>query len=394
MLYFTENKSLCTGCTACLSVCPQKCIKMERDIEGFLYPVASDRCIRCGRCEKVCPRLNKFEGYSCDKQVAYAAVSKDKQIWKRSASGGAFSEICRAFGDSDTLVCGAKWNGLRVEHECIVGVENIEPLCKSKYVASNLGNCFSQIKSKLENGGKVIFCGTPCQVAGLRAYLGKEYDKLLLIDLICHGVGSPFVFEECIRLTGIQLGITPIKYCFRYKPGNTFITRHISLISDGEKEYLITEDQYNQLFLSQKCLRPSCGENCIYRNEARQADFTIADFNGADFPFKDLTLEKENYSSIVVNSDKAIKLMNEIQTLMKVYFVDIKNIKKYNPLFFRQTWYSYDRDAFFEDFEKGNLRQWVKPATNYKISLKRKIYNHMPIAVKRLVRMVLKHETK
>jgi hypothetical protein len=178
------------------------------------------------------------------------------------------------------LICGAKWNGLKVEHACVIGVENIAPLCKSKYVASDLHNCFVKIKEHIIKGNKAVFCGTPCQVAGLRAFLGKDYNNLLLIDLICHGVGSPLVFEECIRLTGKQLGIEPKHYGFRHKPTGHFLTRYISFIGDGQKRYLVTNDQYNQLFLSQLCLRPSRGENCIYRTQKRQGDITIADFNG------------------------------------------------------------------------------------------------------------------
>ena len=199
MLYFTKQKSECTGCSACAAACPVKCIAMEPDAEGFLYPVASDACIRCGRCEAVCPIKKEREPKDLPNKVAIAAVSKNFRIWRRSASGGAFSEICRIWGDDETIVFGAAWNGFRVEHVGVTGVDNIAPLCKSKYVASAVGDSLSQVRQALAEGKKVIFCGTPCQVAGLNGYLGSAHDNLLTIDLICHGVGSPEVFTQCIR---------------------------------------------------------------------------------------------------------------------------------------------------------------------------------------------------
>lgn len=155
------------------------------------------------------------------KKKAYAALSKDKKIWKRSASGGAFSEICKAWGDSETLFAGAAWDKLSVHHICIYNYNDIIKLCKSKYVASNLENTFDEIKEHLESGKKAVFCGTPCQVAGLKSFLGKEYNNLLLIDLICHGVGSPSVFSTCIKILEEQFNDEIMSYTFRSK-GSTY----------------------------------------------------------------------------------------------------------------------------------------------------------------------------
>ena len=193
MLTFNPNKSNCTGCAACYSVCPTHCISMDADEEGFLYPNASDACVHCGLCETVCPAiLPKANNNYVQKAVA--AVSKDYEIWKRSSSGGAFSEICRQWADDDTLIVGAAWDGLKVHHIGVYGFENIAPLCKSKYISSAIEDSFIEIRNELRGGRKTIFCGCPCQVAGLKAFLGKDYNNLLTIDLICHGQGSPIVF--------------------------------------------------------------------------------------------------------------------------------------------------------------------------------------------------------
>lgn len=157
MLFFTKEKWMCTGCTACKNVCPINCISMEPDEEGFLYPIASDKCIHCGKCMNSCPVLNKYSGYKTDVANVFAGVSKNKKVWKDSSSGGAFTSICTAFADEETLICGAAWEGLDVKHVCVIGVNNIAPLRKSKYVASNLCNTFSEIKKHLSNGKKPFF---------------------------------------------------------------------------------------------------------------------------------------------------------------------------------------------------------------------------------------------
>ena len=381
MLYFTENKSKCTGCTACIAACPVGCITIKKDEEGFLYPVASDKCIKCGKCERVCP-IKKNKEKKEIKQEAYCAVTKDKKIWQRSASGGAFSEICRAFGDEKTIVCGAAWNGFEVEHICIEGVENIAPLCKSKYIESSINNCFAEIKSQLEGDKKVIFCGTPCQVAGLKGFLGRDYDSLLLIDLICHGVGSPKVFAACIENISKWLGKKIVSYEFRAK----------IVQKQNKEEVYVNNDPYIQLFLSQKALRPSCGDNCKFRNENRQGDITIADFKNLLEVFPKLNGTKVNYSTIVANSSKGKKTVALLNKTMDVYPCDIEMIKKYNPLFYGHTHGTEKRDLFFDEFIKDSsstIEKWCKPATVKKDSIKRKAWRFLPVKVRRLALLLL-----
>lgn len=388
MLYFTKNKADCTGCSACYSICPTHCITMHKDEEGFLYPVSSDKCIICGKCKNICPIQNSNIYKSKIQQKAFCALTRNKRIWRRSSSGGAFSEICKTFGDENTIVCGAAWDNLSVKHICIKGVENISSLCKSKYVASSLDNVFNEIKNYLENDTKVIFCGTPCQVDGLRNMLGKSYDNLLLIDLICHGVGSPSVFHECLLEMQKQFGKNIISYGFREKR-NCYETDYLSKITfeDCSSQYLI-DDQYIQLFLKQNCLRPSCGKNCHYRTKNRVGDITIADFKGLTEVFPELLGTKKNYSSIIINSEKAYKLINRLKKQMIMFECDLENIKKYNPLFYRQTWFSYDRDTFFEDFTKNPsdaIEKWTKPATVSVVSKKRLLYNSLPTFLRRIL---------
>ena len=198
MLPFNLDQENCTGCSACYSVCPINCISMIRDEEGFLYPISDDTCLKCGLCERVCPIITPKQ-LKNDMHDCYAAISKNYNLWKNSTSGGAFSEICNAWCDEKTLVIGAAWDKFIVHHIGVIGPSQISSLRKSKYVESAIEGVFKNAKMYLDNGGKVLFCGTPCQVSGLRSFLRKDYNSLFTIDLICHGVGSQKVFEKCIK---------------------------------------------------------------------------------------------------------------------------------------------------------------------------------------------------
>lgn len=398
MLYFTKHEADCTGCGACYSACPVHCITMQPDVEGFLYPVASDQCIHCGKCERVCPVSNKIDFHNDIPKVTVAAVSKDKQIWRRSASGGAFSEICRTWGDQDTLIAGAAWNGFRVRHMCVKGVDNIAPLCKSKYVASAIGDTFLQIKEALSVGGKVIFCGTPCQVAGLKAYLDKPYDNLLTIDLICHGVGSPAVFAECIKAMGSRLKKEISAYEFRAKRWTHYVDymSKVTFAEDGTEAYLIN-DPYIQLFLSQRALRTSCAGACIYRNENRPGDITIADFKGLLEEFPHLTGTKRNYSAVVANTEKGLAVVDRLDKRMEVLKSDVSAVKKYNPLFYRQTYFPKDREQFLEEFRQSPsaaVAKWTQDLSVDRMSWKRVVFDALPQGLRKLIPYVLSMRRK
>lgn len=390
MLSFNPEKKNCSGCAACYSVCPKQCISMARDEEGFDYPqlTSPETCINCGLCEKVCP-INVTFPVKVE-QKAFCAVTKDYSIWHRSASGGAFSEICRAWGDDKTLVVGAAWDGLYVHHIGIVGVENIQPLCNSKYVSSHIEDTFREIREYLKNGN-VIFCGTPCQVGGLRSFLRKDYENLLTIDLICHGVGSPAVFEACARAISRHAGQKLKAYSFRAKR-RVHEADHLTLLTFENKRVHVTQDPYIQLFLKQTCLRPSCGKNCKFRGRhKRPGDFTIADFKGLTKIFPDLLGTKKNYSTIVANSEKALSAIPQLEKQMEMRPVSIEDVVKYNPLFDRHTWFSEERDKFFKEFVKdadSTIEKHTSKAIIYN-SFLRECFNILPCQVRALIMKIL-----
>lgn len=394
MLSFTKNKSECMGCSACMAACPIDCITMHYDEEGFWYPQSSDACINCGKCERVCPLPKTDNTANHGQQKAFACLTKDDIIWRRSASGGAFSEICLAWGDSKTIVVGAAWDGLKVHHVCVEGVLNILSLCKSKYVASYPENTFREIKNYLKEGRKVIYCGVPCQVAGLNSFLNHSYDNLLTIDLICHGAGSPLVFDSAIHKMQKQFGEIIEEYEFRAKR-NCYEQDHLNSITINQSKRYIVNDPYIQLFLKQNCLRPSCGEHCKFRVKNRQGDITIADFKGLINVFPKLLGTKRNYSTIVTNNAKGETLIPLLKNRMIVLECDVAEIGKYNPLFERQTWFSKDRDLFFSDFTKDKesaLDKWTTDAIIFKPTIKNKVFNVLPAFLRKVAIKVFRNE--
>ena len=191
-----KEKNNCCGCSACVQICPKQCISMAADNEGFLYPqVNSAICIDCGLCEKVCPVIN--QSAPREPLVVYAAKNNNEDIRLKSSSGGIFTLLAEKVIEEGGVVFGAKfdadWN---VVHDYTETIEGLAAFRGSKYVQSIIGDNFKTAKQFLNNGRKVLFSGTPCQIAGLKKYLRKEYDNLLTVDVVCHGVPSPMVWRD------------------------------------------------------------------------------------------------------------------------------------------------------------------------------------------------------
>lgn len=188
--------SKCSGCHACYNICPMHCITMQADNEGFLYPIIdSNLCIECGRCKNKCPINNIYNGNTIGK--AYSCYSKNDLIRENSSSGGLFTLIAEYIISRGGIVFGVAFDEkLNVHHISVDNKEDLAKLRGSKYIQSSIGNAFKEVKDNLDKNRIVLFSGTPCQISGIKAYLGKEYDNLFLQDIICHGVPSPKVWQE------------------------------------------------------------------------------------------------------------------------------------------------------------------------------------------------------
>lgn len=188
------DDSVCTGCSTCSSVCEQKALNLISGNEGFYRPlINTDKCISCGLCEKVCPVLNGVKAISSlENPLVYAAWNKDENVRAESSSGGVFSALAETVLEMGGIVCGAAYaNDMSVSHICIEKKSDLSKLRLSKYVQSYIGDAFRNVKEYAKQGRTVLFCGTPCQAAGLRNFLRKDYPNIICCDFICHGVPSP-----------------------------------------------------------------------------------------------------------------------------------------------------------------------------------------------------------
>lgn len=292
-----KNKKDCCGCEACVQRCPKRCISMHEDEEGFLYPnVNPSLCIDCGLCEKVCPVINQSEIHKPLK--VYAAKNPDEQIRLSSSSGGIFTMLAEQVLNDNGVVFGARFNvNWEVEHGYADTLDGIASFRGSKYVQSRIGDSCLQVEAFLKQGRKVLFSGTPCQVAGLKKYLGnKKYDNLLTVDVVCHGVPSPLVWrkylEEIIRPKGaaekkrfLSLNEMPVitDIVFRDKTlGWKKFGFEIRYKSNQEEVYLyepLNNNLFMKGFLNNLYLRPSCYA-CASRSGKSGSDITIADYWG------------------------------------------------------------------------------------------------------------------
>ena len=194
------NKEDCCGCSACLSICPKHAIYMKHDEKGYLYPeIRKDSCVNCGLCEKVCPLKDKEKNKKFEK-IAYGVKNKDEHERAKSSSGGVFVEVAKYILNNDGVVYGVEMNNdFQVKHGRATTIEDARKFQGSKYVQSDKHSIFCMVQKDLKEGKEVLFTGTPCEVAGLKKYLRKEYDNLYTLDLICHGVPSSELLNAFLK---------------------------------------------------------------------------------------------------------------------------------------------------------------------------------------------------
>ncbi len=310
----------CTGCGACVQHCPKQCISWKAGEFGFRYPIIDEKtCIDCHLCEKVCPidkELKKPED-----QKVYAVVNSDKETLLHSTSGGAFSAIAESILSDGGVVYGCSMeDGFQVRHIRVSTSENLQKLRGSKYVQSNTGTTFKHAEEDLRAGLKVLYSGTPCQIAGLQNYLGKEYDNLLTVDIVCHGVGSQAYFDKFMDDLRRRYGdVQDVRFRDKKYVGWSCGGVVVSLSPNKEKTeqpFYNHENYYYSYFLSGDIYRKSCYA-CKYANAMRQGDITLGDFWGVEA----LKLPIDSYngcSLMIVNTEKGKMFVNDIEGVKKV----------------------------------------------------------------------------
>ena len=306
------KKANCCGCGACAQSCPKNCISMEPDSEGFLYPkVDETQCVNCGLCEKVCPILLKQKPDSI-KVAAYAAYTSNSELREKSSSGGIFSLLAQEILNRGGTVAGAAFDAdFSVRHILVENGAELDRLRGSKYVQSRMEDTYVQIRDLLKQGRPVLFTGVACQIAGLKAFLGREYENLYTVDVLCHGVPSPKVWAHYRREQAQIHGTTLEEVSFRDKRKGW---RHYSMALNFAEgvEYCRpgAEDTYLRVFLRDLCLRPSC-HSCRFKDFPRLSDLTIGDAWGIERHMPDLD-DDHGTSVVLVNSEKGMGLWNAV----------------------------------------------------------------------------------
>ena len=307
-----ENKNLpqlcdantCMGCGSCAQSCAHEAITMSYNAEGYYNPVVNaDRCVGCHQCEKHCPILTPVVKHE-EEPLAYAVWNKDDEIRKQSSSGGAFTSIAEPILDEGGLVWGAGYSAdMKPIYMCIEHKEDLNLIRGSKYVQCEIGDTFKKIRAQLKDGNKVLFCGTPCHVAGLHAFLqGKFVENLITVDFICHGVPSSKLFGNYIQWLENKYKDKVTRFNFREsKFGINYNVATSATFRNAGKKYLyLNDNSYTLGFCRDITIHDACSL-CHFRGQQRHADFTIGDFHGEKKRFN----SKEQYkgiSTMIVNN--------------------------------------------------------------------------------------------
>lgn len=352
----------CTGCSACASICPKQCIQMEPDAEGFLRPVVEkDRCINCGSCQSVCPILSPLHPSLPAETSAYAAYNLDSDTRRQSTSGGVFTALCKRTLDRGGVVFGAVYDENFIVRHCLINRETeLWRLRGAKYAQSNLADIFSQVKTCLIRGQQVLFSGTPCQIGGIQKYLGKSWETLLLVDVVCHGVPSPVVWEHYIHYRSLQDagGARPTAINLRSKE---FGWPEYSVQFDYAdcSRYFVKnfDDPYLRAFVGDLCLRPSC-YNCQFKGISRISDFTLADYWGIERQLPELH-DGKGTSLIMIHSMKAKNIWEELRPQFRCREVDPKRAIVENPSAIRSSVLPENRDVFMSRFAHEDFTRLV-----------------------------------
>lgn len=376
------SKESCCGCSACENICPKNCIKMMQDKDGFYYPkIDLSRCIHCDLCKKTCPIINKGDDLFNNKMKSYAFIYKNNMIRKLSSSGGFFYYLaCEVIKDNGMVY------GAAISNDCnkvnIIGVNSVTDVHKllgSKYVQCTPNFEYKNVKKDLLRGKKVLFSGTPCQVAACNLYL-KNVDKknLIFVDLICHGVPSPGVWEKYVSETVNE----PIALSFRDKT-NGWKKFSLSIkCKDGKK--FIEQENYNSYmrgFLHDLFSRECC-YNCKFKGLKRISDFTLGDFWKVS-QFNEEYDDDLGTSLVICHSDKAINIMENFDKSedCRCLNVDVINSAKTNPMIFESIAPTKKRDLFFKNINKLSVEENVRQCLH--VSIIKKILNRILMILER-----------
>lgn len=351
------DKALCSGCEACANVCPKRCINMCADEKGFAYPsVDSEKCVQCGLCEKICPILNPQE--NTREKTAFAAYNTNETVRKASSSGGLFGKFAEEALSRNGVVCGAAFSEdfKSVWHVCIEKKEDLPVLYGSKYLQSRIGEVYKSVENFLKDGRFVLFVGTSCQAAGLKAYLRKDYENLLTADVICHGVPSPKVWSDYATDKENERRARISEVSFRDKRCG-WDKSVVAISFDNGNEFWIrsAKDYYIKGFLSNLYLRDSCYE-CRFKGEKVLSDITLGDFWGVENILPNFS-DNKGCSAVILNTEKGKSFFEGLKSDLVTEPVSYKDVVQGNPSLVKSVAKPDRSDKFWRIYGESGLKK-------------------------------------
>lgn len=366
-----KDKQQCCGCTSCYAICPQECISMHEDHEGFLYPsVDESKCVGCHLCEEVCPIMNAKKEQAFP-QRAFVVQHKDETILRESTSGGAFSAIAKWVLDRKGIVYGAGYDEtFEVKHFSIRSESDLYKFRNSKYSQSHKTNCFKEIKKELSTGVIVLFSGTPCEVEGLLSFLGTSFPNLITIDVVCHAVPSPLLFRKYLEAQRGERGEGIVDVKFREKHyGYSYSTMTIRWANKKVYHQGIDTDVMLRAYFDSIASRPSC-YHCAFKKRYRMSDFTLWDCFVADEFCRELDNEK-GVTRVLLHTEKAIRIFDDIRDDVFYKEVSPDHLTYKVKEMFQSVNANSLRDAFFSDL--NNMRAEDCFRKYYPITMRNKV---------------------
>ena len=374
------DKKLCTGCTACLSICPKKAISFKEDSDGFKYPVIDkDKCIDCGLCKKKCPVLNTKDNDSIND--CYVGFNKDDNEKLKSSSGAIFSLLADYILDNNGIVIGAAFDKEnKLKHVAVESKKDLDKLKGSKYLQSDLNNIFTYIKENVKDR-KILFVGTPCQVAGVKAIVNNK--NLLCVDVVCHGVPSPKLFKKYINELECKNNDKIINYNFRDKSTGWDTYSNTASFKNNNITELSKDNKYMKLFLSDVALRESC-YNCNFKVGNKYSDITLGDFWGVQNYYPEM-YNKKGVSAIIINTELGKEVFNSIKNIIEYKSCKLDEIIAGNPSLKVSGKKPKNREQFFLELDSKSI-DYLCSKYKKKNSLIRRALGKVKRVIKKIIK--------
>lgn len=371
-----KSKETCNGCGICIIGCPVNAIYMKEDEEGFFYPeIDENKCIRCDNCKKICSNYNDFN----NQEDAYMVINKNREILKKSASGGMFYILAKYVIDKMGVVFGVEYSeDLNVKHNYYETLDECKKFQGSKYVRSEIGDSYQNVEKFLKDNRWVLFTGTPCQCNALRTYLNKDYPQLITCEIICHANPSQKVFKKYVKNLEENYNKKVIDIKFRDKDTGWKNATPVIYFEDGSK---IEEKTFYLAFVNELFNRPSC-HKCVFSNTDRGSDFTIGDFWGIEKVLPNIEDDNSGISLITVNTNKAKKIFNDVVHDLKIIKVNKEEAFKYNHHY--NIAMHKNRKKFFENLDNKLIINNIEECL--KISYFKKILRRCKYLLKKIIK--------